>query len=67
MAVEELALYPADSLHISKTLNPFDISNTICLCVLLSGSIIGSYKRSWERLGDLPRVIEIVCLFASEA
>ena len=28
---EELALYPADSLHISKTLNPFDINNTICL------------------------------------
>ena len=31
MAVEKLALYPADSLHISKTLNPFDIPNTICL------------------------------------
>ena len=31
MAVEELALYPADSLHISKTLNHVDISNTICL------------------------------------
>jgi hypothetical protein len=28
---KELALYPADSLHISKTLNPFDIPNTICL------------------------------------
>jgi hypothetical protein len=28
---EELALYPADSLHISKTLNPFDMNNTICL------------------------------------
>ena len=28
---EELALFPADSLHISKTLNPFDINNTICL------------------------------------
>ena len=28
---EELALYPADSLHISKTLNPFDIIITICL------------------------------------
>ena len=26
---KELALYPADSLHISKTLNPFDIPNTI--------------------------------------
>jgi hypothetical protein len=23
--------HPADSLHISKTLNPFDIPNTICL------------------------------------
>jgi hypothetical protein len=31
MAVEKLALYPADSLHISKTLNPFDIIITICL------------------------------------
>ena len=29
--------------------------------------IIGSYIRSWERPGDLPRVIEILCLFASEA
>jgi hypothetical protein len=27
--------------------------------------IIGSYIRSWERPGDLPRVIEILCLFAS--
>ena len=27
--------------------------------------LIGSYIRSWERPGDLPRVIEIVCLFAS--
>jgi hypothetical protein len=27
--------------------------------------IIGSYIRSWERPGDLPRVIEIVYLFAS--
>jgi hypothetical protein len=30
-------------------------------------SLIGSYIRSWERPGDLPRVIEIVCLFASGA
>ena len=29
--------------------------------------IIGSYIRSWERSGDLPRVIEILCLFASGA
>ena len=29
--------------------------------------LIGSYIRSWERPGDLPRVIEIVCLFASGA
>ena len=28
-------------------------------------SIIGSYIRSWGRPGDLPRVIEILCLFAS--
>ena len=28
---KELSQYPADSLHISKTLNPFDINNTICL------------------------------------
>jgi hypothetical protein len=28
---------------------------------------VGSYIRSWERPGDLPRVIEIVCLFASGA
>ena len=27
--------------------------------------LIGSYIRSWERPGDLPRVIEILCLFAS--
>jgi hypothetical protein len=27
--------------------------------------LIGSYIRSWERPGDLPRVIEISCLFAS--
>ena len=26
-------------------------------------SLIGSYIRSWERPGDLPRVIEILCLF----
>ena len=30
-------------------------------------TIIGSYIRSWERPGDLPRVIEILCLFASGA
>jgi hypothetical protein len=30
-------------------------------------SLIGSYIRSWERPGDLPRVIEILCLFASGA
>jgi hypothetical protein len=29
--------------------------------------LIGSYIRSWERPGDLPRVIEILCLFASGA
>ena len=29
--------------------------------------IIGSYIRSWERPCDLPRVIEILCLFASGA
>ena len=29
--------------------------------------IIGSYIRSWERPGDLPRVIELLCLFASGA
>jgi hypothetical protein len=29
--------------------------------------LIGSYIRSWERPGDLPRVIEIVCPFASGA
>ena len=28
---KELALYRADSLHISKSFNPFDIPNTICL------------------------------------
>jgi len=27
--------------------------------------LIGSYIRSWERPGDLPRVIEMLCLFAS--
>ena len=29
--------------------------------------LIGSYIRSWERPGDLPRVIDILCLFASGA
>jgi hypothetical protein len=29
--------------------------------------IIGSYIRSWERPGDLLRVIEMLCLFASGA
>ena len=29
--------------------------------------LIGSYIRSCERPGDLPRVIEILCLFASGA
>jgi hypothetical protein len=29
--------------------------------------VIGSYIRSWERPGDLPRVIEILCLFESGA
>ena len=28
--------------------------------------LIGSYIRSWERPGDLPRVIEILCLFAAK-
>ena len=28
--------------------------------------LIGSYIRSWERPGDLPRVIEILCLFTEE-
>ena len=32
-----------------------------------SDRLIGSYIRSWERPGDLPRVIEILCLFASGA
>ena len=34
---------------------------------LVTARIIGSYIRSWERPGDLPRVIEILCLFASGA
>ena len=29
--------------------------------------VIGSYMRSWERPGDLPRLIEILCPFASGA
>jgi hypothetical protein len=29
--------------------------------------VIGSYIRSWERPGDLPSVIEILCLFAGGA
>jgi hypothetical protein len=29
--------------------------------------VIGSYIRSWERPGDLPRLIEILCPFASGA
>ena len=29
--------------------------------------LIGTYIRSWERPSDLPRVIEILCLFASGA
>ena len=29
--------------------------------------LIGSYIRSWERPGDLLRVIEMLCLFASVA
>jgi hypothetical protein len=33
----------------------------------ITRSLIGSYIRSWERPGDLPRVIEILCLFASGA
>ena len=28
-------------------------------------SVIGSYRRSWERPCVLPRVIEILCLFVS--
>jgi hypothetical protein len=32
-----------------------------------SSRLIGSYICSWERPGDLPRVIEILCLFASGA
>jgi hypothetical protein len=30
-----------------------------------NANLIGSYIRSWEKPGDLPRVIEILCLFAS--
>jgi hypothetical protein len=33
--------------------------------MILIKSLIGSYIRSWERPGDLPRVIKILCLFAS--
>jgi hypothetical protein len=29
--------------------------------------LIGSCIRSWERPGDLPRVIEMLCLFACGA
>jgi hypothetical protein len=32
-----------------------------------TGRLIGSYIRSWERPGDLPRVIEMLCLFAGGA
>jgi len=32
-----------------------------------SKRLIGSYIRSWEKPGDLPRVIEMLCLFASGA
>jgi hypothetical protein len=32
-----------------------------------TGRLIGSYIRSWERPGDLPRVIEMLCFFASGA
>ena len=47
-----------------------------CSCSLCSAQqiislqyfrLIGSYIRSWERPCDLPRVIEILCLFASGA
>ena len=37
------------------------------MTIILPHRIIRSYIRSWERPGDLPRVIEILCLFASGA
>ena len=37
------------------------------LSAMILISIIGSYIRSWERPDDLPRVIAILCLFASGA
>jgi hypothetical protein len=37
------------------------------LWLSLKYCLIGSYIRSWERPGDLPRVIEMLCLFASGA
>ena len=53
-----------------------DINCPACICrqnardfflSCTSARLIGSYIRSWERPGDLPRVIEILCLFASGA
>jgi hypothetical protein len=35
--------------------------------MIFNATFKGSYIRSWERPGDLPRVIEILCLFASGA
>ena len=40
---------------------------SLVFCVVFCKSLIGSYIRFWERPGDLPRVIEILCLFASGA
>ena len=41
--------------------------NIISVISWLVERIIGSYIRSWEKPGDFPRVIEILCLFASGA
>ena len=45
----------------------FSITSVFSLVFLLNNlRVIGSYIRSWKRPGDLPRVIEILCLFARE-
>ena len=51
---------------LNTTQNFEDILNRTKDISISPRRVIVSYIRSWERPGDLPRVIEILCLFGVE-
>ena len=48
-----------------KRSDQYNITTAMHMANYVSRRLIGSYIRSWGRPGDLPRVIEISCHFAS--